>query len=141
MINGMTERKDNVYMDMSKTLAKLSTCPRRDVGCMAVDSHGRIIGHGFNGMPRGWPHCTNVRCPAYENDATCYAIHAEINMLANCQDVLNIHTVYCSCQPCFNCAKALANTSIERLVYSDFIDDNESLIMLEEKGVEIRVIR
>ena len=140
MNNGMTERKDKAYMAMSDSLSTLSTCPRRNVGCIAVDSHGRIIGHGFNGVPRGWSHCIDVRCPAYENDATCYAIHAEMNMLANCQDVMNIHTVYCTCQPCFNCAKALANTSIKRLVYSESIDDTGSLVMLEGNRVEIRVI-
>ena len=125
----MRYEKDVVYMMMAVCLSTLSTCPKREVGCIVVDLHGRVIGHGFNGVPRGIEHCISP-------GERCRAIHAEINALMNCHDVMNIHTVYCTCQPCFNCAKALANTSIKRLVYNDSIDDPSTLDILKEKGIE-----
>ena len=41
-------------MEIALKLAELSTCPKRSVGCILLDSDMHIIGSGYNGMPSGW---------------------------------------------------------------------------------------
>lgn len=66
------------FMTMAYQLASLSTCPRRQVGCILLDEGLRIVGSGYNGVPSNVPHCTN------DGDEPCNCVHAEENALANC---------------------------------------------------------
>ena len=109
---------------VAKLIAKRSTCARREVGAVAVDSLGRVLSTGFNGVPMNHDHCTDVRCPgALMATGTgldkCEAVHAEICMLLFCPDVMKIDTVYVTASPCTLCLRALLNTSCRRIVYAD----------------------
>lgn len=44
-------------MAMVDTVATRSTCPRRSVGCVLVNSNNRVVSTGYNGTPPGFPHC------------------------------------------------------------------------------------
>jgi dCMP deaminase len=99
-----------------------STCCRRAVGCILVNEYNEVIGTGYNGVPRGFAHCTDVPC-AGANSASgtnldlCQAVHAEINALVQCRNTREIHTVYVTTSPCWSCTLALLNTTARRLVY------------------------
>jgi dCMP deaminase len=109
-------------MAMALAAGARSTCQRRMVGCILVDINGRVIGTGYNGVPRDEPHCLDEPCLAVgmqsgEGLDLCRAIHAEINALSHCKDTLAIETVYCTAYPCIHCLKPLINTTAKHLYY------------------------
>jgi dCMP deaminase len=95
-----------------------STCDRAHVGCVLVLDK-RILTTGYNGSPAGQPHCDEVGHLLV--DGHCVrTIHAETNAIIQAA----LHgvstkgaTCYVTHYPCINCAKALINAGITRLVY------------------------
>ena len=102
-------------LEIAYVVAKRATCPRRQVGCVLLDKYNRIIGLGYNGVPRGEPHCEQEE----ECSNGCRAIHAEANALIHCTDAMNIETVVTTCFPCDGCAAMLKNTSMKKLVFAE----------------------
>lgn len=99
-----------------------STCQRRAVGCVLVDTRGRISGTGFNGVARDAPHCIDEPClgvglPSGQGLDLCMAIHAEQNALAHCKDTMEIDAVYCTSFPCAHCLKMIMNTSAQSVFF------------------------
>lgn len=150
----MTDRRitrDEACMLMSVVQSHRSTCIRRRVGCVLINSIGHVLSTGFNGVPSGMIHCREQmtgRCPGAEAESgqsldKCFAIHAETNALLQCPDVWSIDTAYCTSMPCIHCLKLLRNTSCRRIVYmqgypspySEFIWDRE-LLQLTEQEIE-----
>jgi len=110
------------FMSIAIAVAARSTCQRRAVGCVIVDTKGRIMSTGYNGVPRGHEHCLDEPClavgmPSGEGLDLCRAIHAETNALAHCRDTLDIYAVYTTTFPCIHCMKQLSNTSMKELHY------------------------
>lgn len=115
---------DEAFMSIAFVLASRSSCVRRHVGCVLVDQNNHIIGTGYNGGPRGAPHCIDdgSTCPGAgfvsgEGLNRCEAIHAEQNALMQCKDVMAIHTLYTTTFPCEHCFKMIANTGCKRVIY------------------------
>lgn len=113
--------KDQTFLAIAGMLASLSTCRRRAVGCVLVDSRHRIIGSGYNGTPSGLDHCIDSPCrhAGNKHGTTCNSSHAEVNGLVQCQNPDAIWTVYTTSFPCFECFKLLANTGCQRIVYAE----------------------
>jgi len=116
------ELKDRAFMHMASNLSRLSTCARRQVGCLLVDSSMRIIGTGYNGVPRGYHHCTEYPCAGArfkvgQGLEVCEAIHAEQNALLTCRNVDDIRTCYSTTSPCMHCVKLLANTGCIEIIF------------------------
>lgn len=132
-------------MEIVDVVAKRSTCARRAVGCVVVDSNSRIMSTGHNGVPPGIEHCTDkpcagASCPSGTSLDLCKATHAEINALLFCNDVMKIGTVYVSCVPCMQCVKALLTTSVKRIVYANpynSLHDENVKVLLAERGIEM----
>lgn len=137
----MPSRRDQYYLDLVPKVADLSTCVRRKVSAIIVDEKGRILSTGYNGVPSGFPHCIDRPCLGADDpsgdSSRCYAVHAEINALIQCSELRYAHTMYCSCSPCFSCAKAIANTSIKRIVFLEQYADINGLELLEFLGVQM----
>jgi dCMP deaminase len=117
--------KDEYFMAIAEAAAKMATCPRRQVGSVAVGKHGKILATGYNGVPRGVPHC-NEGHPCGGQDyksgeglEACLANHSEINCLIQCSDVDAIETVYVTTAPCKRCVIAIMNTGAKRIVFRD----------------------
>ncbi len=114
--------KDAVFMEMAEALAQLSTCRRRATACLLIDQDYEVLGQGYNGAPRGEPHCLVTPCPGAgavsgtELDA-CEAMHAEWNALQRCRDHGKIWTAFTSTEPCVTCMKMLMNTPCRRVLY------------------------
>src|SRR3954463_16309245 len=49
-------------MSIASTLSLRSTCMRGHVGCVVTDADGFILSTGYNGAPRGMPHCFEAGC-------------------------------------------------------------------------------
>lgn len=156
----MRPSNDAYYTSLLAGVAARSTCVRRQVGAIIVDEHQRVLSMGFNGVPRGFPHCDNTMCEhgiincVYCTDEVdhkvlcqgaedpkgdtrrCMAVHAEINAMLSCTDLRHAHTMFVSATPCKTCALAIANTSIKRVVCCEIYADDARPI-LEAAGIEI----
>ena len=108
-------------LKIAHVLAERGTCRKKQVGCVLVDTFGNIIATGYNGQPRGQPHCDVVNpCPAYlDANLSCHAIHAEMNALIRCHDVEKIYTAYITEEPCSKCMLLLHNTGCKQVIFID----------------------
>ena len=107
---------------IASLLAQRATCAKLQVGCVLTDESGRILSTGYNGVPRGCPHCIDVPCAGANAPAgadLCEAVHAEQNALLKCKDPDKIDTCYVTHFPCMRCVKQLMNTSCKRVIYFD----------------------
>lgn len=136
----MRPTKDEVYLQMTDTIATRSTCPRRQVGCIIVDKNGRILSTGYNGVAAGRPHCNEGRaCPGAGLSSgtgldACEAIHAEQNAILLLPDPKLADTIYVSAFPCASCMKLLLGTSAKRIVYRQEYAHPESHAWWAEAG-------
>ena len=126
-------------LSLAYETAERATCPRRKVGCLLLDSKGRVLASGYNGVPSGFEHCVNKPCAGTVDEDGCLATHAEINALIQCGNPDDIHYAIVTCFPCFRCLKALLNTGIKELVFSESYAGFEQYFwMLREKHVYTR---
>ena len=58
---------DDYFIEITKIVAKRSTCLRRPTGAVLVRNK-IIISTGYNGAPRGLAHCTEVGCLRQKRD-------------------------------------------------------------------------
>ena len=138
---------DEYFMDMAVLTAKRSTCLRRQVGAVIVkDKH--IIATGYNGAPRGVPHCDEkggclrqqLNVPSGERHELCRALHAEQNAIiqaATLGQSIEGGTIYVTNQPCVICAKMIINAGIRRIVVKEGYPDELAVEILREAGLSI----
>jgi len=130
---------DRHFMRIAHTVAERSTCDRACVGALLVRDH-HVISMGYNGAPRGLPHCDDVGHLMI--DGHCKrTVHAELNAIIQ----VAIHggctkgtTCYCTHFPCVTCTMALINAGISRLVYMYPYDmDSLTVQMLAQANVMV----
>lgn len=112
-------------LEVAQVLARRATCRKLHVGCVLTDARDRIIGTGYNGVPRDMVHCTDEPCAgvhAPKGADLCEAVHAEQNALLNCRDPQKIHHVYVTHAPCMRCTKLLLNTSAHIIIFLSDLD-------------------
>lgn len=129
----MRPSQHNANMVIAAVIATRSTCIRRSVGAVLVDTRDRIIATGRNGPAHKQPHCTETPCPGAQFDAgqglgICEAIHAEQNALMQCKDIDDIYALYCTTAPCRHCTKMLLNTGCDMIYFlEDYVESGEQL--------------
>jgi len=126
-------------MKIAYAVAERSTCDRAYVGCVLVLDK-RILTTGFNGSPKGQPHCDEVGHLMVEGHCV-RTIHAETNAIIQAA-LHGVSTKGSSCyvthMPCINCTKALINAGIVRLVYNvSYRKDENAIAFLETANIEI----
>jgi len=131
------KRLDLAYIGMAKELAKLSYAERKKVGCLIVKDT-QIISEGYNGTPTGF----NNTCEYYSHVDEMYTkpevLHAESNAitkLARSTNSSSGSTLYVTLAPCFECAKLIIQSGIERVVYETSYRTNTGLSLLKKAGV------
>jgi len=136
---------DDYFIDIAKHVATRSTCLRRHVGAIIVKDK-RILSTGYNGAPRGLPHCEETGClreelgiPSGERQEICRGLHAEQNAIIQAAlhgVAIQGGQIYCTHQPCITCAKMIINAGIVRVVYVEKYPDELARSMLMEAGIE-----
>jgi len=141
----MTSRldKDTYFLEIAKTVAQRSTCPRRQVGCVLVDSKNHIVATGYNGVPTGFPHCIENPCPGVnypsgEGLDHCEAIHAEVNAFLQVRSDDEL-TAYMTVTPCFTCGKMFANSKVKRIVALEEYVHTQTARMLKMAGIKSEI--
>lgn len=139
--------QDEYIMKMAYLVRERSTCLRRMVGAVIVkDSH--ILSTGYNGAPKGLPHCLDVGCirkdqniPSGERHELCRGVHAEQNAVIQAA-VFGISIrdgiLYSTNYPCSVCAKILVNAHIKEIVYAEGYADKLAAELLDQSKVKTR---
>lgn len=114
---------DEYFMEIAHVVAKRATCARRKVGCVIVDGNGYILSTGYNGLPKGFPHCIDqpcegAHCASGTGLELCMSLHAEQNAIARLREPFQAQTLYCTTAPCISCVKLILATSIGRIVFA-----------------------
>lgn len=142
--------KDQTLMKVALAWSEQSTCARMSVGCV-IAFDGRTLSSGFNGAPRGMPHCDhNCNCggdehsPGYHDDdcwtgpSGCVAVHAEANAIAFAARhgiALLGSTVYTTMAPCVKCAELIVNAGVARVVWRQLYRDAAGLDLVTVSGI------
>ena len=135
---------DEYFMGLAHLSALRSKDPNTQVGAAIVDENHRVVSVGYNGMPKG---CSDDVFPWSREGAilqTKYAfvVHAELNAILNSKYPVSGCTLYVSLFPCNECAKAIIQAGIRRIVYeSDKYQNTDNTIasrrMLKAAGIEL----
>ena len=135
---------DEYFMGLAHLSAMRSKDPSTQVGAVIVDQEHKVVGIGYNGFPIG---CSDDEFPWGRGGdmlETKYAfvVHAELNAILNSTRDLHGCTLYVSLFPCNECAKAIIQSGIRKIVYEDdkyAAADNviASKKMLNAAGVEL----
>lgn len=118
--------KDSTFMDIAKTIANESKCVSIGVGAVIVKDD-RIISTGYNGTPSGSPNCCDVVGNSITREqhhewSKSNEIHAELNAIifaAKNGIAINGSTMYCTHNPCPDCAKAITQSGIVKVIYKE----------------------
>lgn len=130
------------FMNIAKEWAGRSTCTSRirwGVGCVIVNDRDQIIASGYNGAPKGFPHCDDIGC-VLDSDGHCTsAIHAEENAILQCamNGVSTLGcTMYVTASPCPKCSLRIIQAGIKLVVYErEYKGADETVINFETAGV------
>jgi dCMP deaminase len=135
---------DEYFMEITRLVARRSTCLRRQVGAVVVKDRN-ILASGYNGVPTGITHCAETGClrvklnvPSGERHELCRGLHAEQNAIIQAaKHGTNIDgaTLYSTTMPCIICAKMIINAGIRRVVYEEGYADQLSQEMVAESGL------
>lgn len=131
---------DGTFFAVATIMAQRATCPRRGVGAVVVNIDHQILTTGYNGSPRGLPHCTDVGCEMV--DGHCVrAVHAEANAILQAARVgtsLSYAIMYTTCKPCTRCALLIVQAGIEEVVYLTGSDERADKTGVLEKLINVR---
>lgn len=143
-----TSRWDEYYLQICESVASKSPCLSRQIGAILVRDQS-IISTGYNGPPRGFPHCKE-ECPrrtmgfkSGEGLVNCPAVHAEVNAVTNAARVgastVN-STLYMNCiVPCKDCMAVLINAGVRTIVINDIIPYHAlSMDMITKCKINVR---
>ncbi|MBQ6221148.1 MAG: dCMP deaminase family protein [Solobacterium sp.] len=135
---------DEYFMGLAHLSALRSKDPSTQVGAAIVDENHRVVSVGYNGFPRG---CDDDEFPWDREGGMlvtkyAYVVHAELNAILNSPRPVRGCTLYVSLFPCNECAKAIIQSGITKIVYeSDKYAETEAIYaskrMLQAAGVEL----
>ena len=136
---------DEYFMGIALLSAKRSKDPSTQVGACIVDEDNKVVSIGYNGMPRQLDE-TKLTWEKGEglNSKYLYVCHAEFNAILNIRNGSSLKgcTLYVTLFPCNECAKAIIQTGIKKVIYlsdkyADSISTLASKKMFELAGVKV----
>ena len=120
----MKKREDYIsweeyFMIVAKASALRSKDPNTQVGACIVNDENKIVSCGYNGAPTGY---SDDEMPwdregKFQDTKYPYVCHAELNAILNANTDLRGTTVYVDLFPCNECAKAIVQAGIKKVVY------------------------
>lgn len=116
---------DEYFMKIAEVTASRATCDRKHVGAVVVVNK-TLVSTGYNGSPRGMPHCDDVGHELKEmggRQSCVRTVHAEANALvqaARSGAKVEGGTIYTTASPCYDCLKLIINAGVVRVVCKEF---------------------
>ena len=102
---------DARFLALAKHIAEWSKDPSTKVGAVVVDDHRRLVGAGYNGLPRGVTDHPDLP----RDEKLRRTIHAEANALLFSARTEGC-TLYVTHPPCSSCAATAIQAGITRIV-------------------------
>jgi dCMP deaminase len=113
----MLNEWDSRFLELARFVGEWSRDRSRKVGCVIVGSSREIRAIGYNGFPRGADDSADER---YDRPAKyLWTEHAERNAIFQAARVgiqLEGCTMYLPWFPCMDCARAIVQSGIKRLI-------------------------
>lgn len=146
--NDYTISWGSYFMGIAQLVKKRSKDPACKVGaCIVRDK--KILSTGYNGFPRGidddkYPWTKDSNDPT--KNKFFYVVHAELNAILNSDTPVTDAELYVTKFPCNECAKAIIQSGIKKIIYNDDKDDpvlfnaeknKVTLSMLTDAGIEV----
>ena len=140
---------DEMFMGIALISAQRSKDPNTQVGACIVSEDNKVLATGYNGMPIG---CNDREMPwdrdgDYLDTKYPYVVHAELNAILN-RNVASLKgaTLYVTLFPCNDCAKAIIQSGIKKVVYysnkyADTPPTKAATRMLQTAGIELTPYR
>jgi len=142
------DSRDLYFMKLAEVTAMRSKDPSTKVGsCIAKDK--KVLSLGYNGPPRKIddnkvPFNCRDRSKPLKEQKYPFIVHSEINSLLNYGGKISDlegSTIYVNVFPCMDCAKALIQAGITKVVYKEEYEGNlesceMSKYLLDLAGVE-----
>ena len=132
---------DEYYLYIAKSVAKRSSCLRRQYGAVIVKNN-RVVSTGYNGAAKGVVECcSNGRCLRNELDIKhgewyelCQAVHSEANaIIQGTASEMEGATLYLAgfdngkvikAIPCMMCRRMILNAKLHKIVVN--VEENEA---------------
>lgn len=139
---------DHYFMGLAHLSALRSKDPSTQVGAVIVDECNKVVSIGYNGLPSG---CSDEEFP-WGKEGTmleskyAFVVHAELNAILNSPRPVTNCTLYVSLFPCNECAKAIIQAGIKKVVYEcDKYKNTETVIaskrMMDAAGVSYHPLK
>jgi dCMP deaminase len=133
------------HFSIAETVARRSTCPSRQVGCVVVDPESNfVLATGYNGSPRGTEHCGEACKTRKSGEAweKCNAVHAELNAIvsaARSGQRLDGSHMYLTTTPCIFCARVIIQAGIVEVHSISYYSDIQPIKLLQKANVGLKV--
>jgi len=142
--------KDVYFAEIADLVSTRSTCLRNHVGAVIVKD-AQILSTGYNGAPKGLPHCEELGgclrersgIKSGERHELCRGLHAEQNAIIQAA----YHGVsvkgakmYCTTLPCSICTKMIINAGIKEVIYIEGYPDELAIELVQQSNLKIRKI-
>lgn len=136
---------DERFITLADFISKWSKDPSTKVGAVIVDNRNVIKGVGYNGFPRGIKDSNELLLN--KEDKYPRIVHAELNAILNAGNVIGCTLYVCPLPPCPDCAGAIIQSGIKKVVYYCDIHSRSAWIkkaeisykMFEEVGIVFNI--
>lgn len=108
--------------DLATWWSRYSTCSRLATGAVIVNAEWQVLVSGYNGAPRGAPHCNKLPFPLLDAGGHCLTcLHAEANCLlqaARLGVALRGEMLFTTHRPCIRCANMIVQVGLAAVYYA-----------------------
>jgi dCMP deaminase len=131
------------FMRLAESTAELSSARRLKVGSILVRDD-QVLSTGYNGTPSGWDNnCEDETID--ENGVVALVTKPEVlHSEANCLMKIAKSTMsskdsimFCTHEPCLQCAKLIYQGGIKKLYYRESYRDHSGIEFLYRGGIEV----
>ncbi|MHA2084912.1 MAG: deoxycytidylate deaminase [Candidatus Thorarchaeota archaeon] len=142
--------KDVYFAEIADLVSTRSTCLRNNVGAVIVKD-SQILSTGYNGAPKGLPHCDELGgclrekldVKSGERHELCRGLHAEQNAIIQAAYhgvSVKDSKMYCTTQPCSICTKMIINAGITEVIFIEDYEDELAKELVEQSDLSFRKV-
>jgi dCMP deaminase len=135
---------DSYFLAIAFLTRLRSNCIKRKVGSIVVKNNV-VVGLGYNGTPKNTTNCFENGCERCNSQHSqklsqpsnsfqgvdidkCICLHAELNAILASNSNIEGSTLYSTLEPCINCAKAIVQCGIKKVVFINHYEHTNRLI-------------
>lgn len=139
---------DSYFLAIAQEKALESSCLSRKVGAVVV-VRGKILATGYNETSKGQMLCGKGGCnrcimrvrgeiPSGAMRSDCMCVHAEVNAINGLNDLpIEGADMYINMPPCEECAQAIHEAGISRVIYPKPSHDGRGIAYLKQHHIAL----